>query len=123
MSMDVILPIVVFNNVDLSTSQVSAGIRVQFTDNIGIQFVWTGAPFGTFGVDVSNDATFNQSGLVSDGDWTPMVLTSPQPPVAAGTSGNGSISLTQLPFAFMRVTYTAVSGTGNCTAKLTSKPV
>lgn len=121
MSLDLIRPIVVFNNVDLSTDQNSAGIHVQYSDNIGVQFVWTGTPVGTFGIDVSNNAILAPLGLVTGGTWTPLVLTSPNLPIATGAPGNGYIDLTQLGAAFLRVTYRATSGTGNCTATLTAK--
>lgn len=123
MSMNFISPIVVFNNVSLSASRTSSGIHVQNSDNIGIEFVWTGTPTGTFGIDVTNSATLNPDGTVSGGTWTPLVLTSPDVPEATGSSGNGFIDLNQTGAAFVRVTYTRVSGTGNCTAILTAKSV
>lgn len=123
MSMNLIPPIVVFNNVSLGSSQTSAGIHTQNVDNIGIEFVWTGSPTGTFGIDVSNSATLNPDGTISGGTWTPLVFTSPQSPAATGSSGNGFIDLNQTGAAFVRATYVRVSGTGNCTAILAGKPV
>lgn len=123
MSMNLIPPVVIFNNVDISVDQTSAGIHIMYGDNVGIQVVWTGTPTGTFGVSVSNTATLNPNGAVSGGIWTPLVLSTPNNPVTSGSSGNGYIDLNQLTAAFVQLTYTATSGAGNCTATLTSKPV
>lgn len=116
-------PIVVFNNVDLSVSQTSAPIHVQYLDNIGIQFVWTGTPTGTFGVSVSNTATMSPTGVITGGTYTPLVLDAPNNPAAAGTSGDGFIDINQIAAAFMKVTYTATSGAGTCQAVLVAKSV
>lgn len=121
--MNSLSPIVVFDAVSLAASQNSRGIHSFFLDNIGVQFVWTGTPTGTFGMDVSNNATLNTDGTVSGGTWTPIVFTDPSPPAATGSSGNGYLELNQTTAAFVRVTYTKVSGTGACTAYLTGKPV
>lgn len=123
MSMNLVPPIVVWSNVDISVNQVSAGIDVLYSDNVGIQFVWTGTPTGTFGINVSNTAVLGSTGTVSGGTYTPMVLTSPNAPVTAGSSGNGFIDLNQTGARFVQVTYTATSGSGTCTATLTAKPV
>lgn len=123
MSMNMIPPIVVFNAVSLATNQTSSGIHTQYIDNIGVQFVWTGTPTGAFGIDVSNNATLNPNGTVSGGTWTPLVLTSPNAPLATGAAGDGFIDLNQTGAAFIRVTYISTSGTGTCTATLTGKPV
>ena len=123
MSLNLIPPVTVFNNVDISVNQISAPIHVQYSDNIGIQFVWTGTPTGTFGVNVSNTANLGANGLITGGTWTPLVLTAPNNPAAVGAAGNGFIDLNQIGAAFVQVTYTAASGSGNCTAVLTAKPV
>jgi hypothetical protein len=123
MSLNVIPPIVVFNNVDLSVNQTSAPIQVQFSDNIAIQFVWTGTPVGLFGVNVSTTATLNAVGVITGGSWTPMILTYPNIPQTIGMDGNGTIELTQICSSFIQIVYTATSGAGRCTATLTAKPV
>ncbi len=121
--MNTIPPIVVFDNISLAASATSRGIHTLFTDNIGVQFVWTGTPTGTFGIDVSNTATLNPDGTVSGGTWDPVVFTDPDAPAATGSSGSGFIDLNQSGAAFVRVTYTRSASTGNCTATLVGKPV
>lgn len=121
MSFKVIGPSVILNNVNIATSKTSVGVHVLFSDNIGIQVIWTGTPTGTFGMEVSNTATVGADGTVSGGTWSTYTLTSP--PAPSGSSSSGIIPINQLPYAFMRLTYTAVSGAGNLTAVLTAKPV
>jgi len=123
MSLNTISPIVVFNGVSMTTNRTSTPVHIQYTDNVGIQFVWTGSPTGTFGVDVSNTATLNQDGTISGGTWTSLVLLSPNTPQATGSAGNGYIDLSQLSAAFVRATYTYSSGSGTLTATLTAKPI
>ncbi len=123
MSTKVIPPIVLLDAVSLAATVASRGVHTLYSDNIGIQYTWTGTPTGVFGVDVCNDATLNTDGTVSGGTWTPLVFTSPEVPEAAGASGNGFIDLNQTGAAFVRATYTRTSGTGNLTAILSGKPV
>lgn len=123
MSQQLIAPVPVFTNVSLGSSQTSNPIHVMYSDNIGIQFVWTGTPTGTFGVSVSNTAALGADGNITGGTYTPLVLTTPTPPVTAGSAGDGFIDLNQLGAAFIKVTYTRTGGTGTCTATLTAKPV
>lgn len=123
MSLDLILPIRVITNGDMSGNLTGTNVDVMYSDNVTIQFVWTGTPTGTFGVSVSNDATLLPTGSITGGTWTPLALTSPQPPTPVGSAGNGIINLTQLGARFCRATYTATSGSGTCNAILTAKPV
>lgn len=123
MSLNLIPPIVVFNNVDISTDQESNPIHVQYSDNISVQFVWSGDPVGTFGISVSNTATLASTGYISGGTWTPLTLIGPDHPDTIGESGDGVIDLNQLGVSFIKVTYAATSGSGRCTATLTAKPV
>jgi hypothetical protein len=73
-------------------------------DNQGLEVTWTGTPAGTFSVMVSNSGinfyalTFNP------------VLTQP-----AGSAGGYAIDLNQLPFKYVMLQYTNISGTGTLT--------
>lgn len=118
-----LLPIQIFTNASMAGDLTSAGIHVQLEDNMGVQFVWTGTPTGTFGINVSNTAILNPTGTVSGGTWTPLVLTNPQAPVASGSAGNGFIDLNQTGAAFIQVTYIRGSGTGTLNAYLAGKSV
>jgi hypothetical protein len=123
MSTNVLTPIVILNSVSMTADVESNPIHIQYEDNIGLEFVWTGTPTGTFGVSVSNSATLSATGGITGGTWTPLSLTSPDVPAASGSAGNGFIDLNQLGAAFLKVTYSASSGTGSLTVTMTGKPV
>lgn len=123
MSTNVLTPIILLNSVSMTASVESNPIHIQYEDNIGLEFVWTGTPTGTFGVSVSNSASLSTTGGISGGTWTPLTLTTPDVPQAVGAAGNGFIDLNQLGAAFLKVTYTAGSGTGSLTVTMTGKPV
>lgn len=79
-------------------------------DNKGLEVTWTGTPTGTFQVMVSNSGinfyalTFNPA------------LTQP-----AGSAGGYAIDLNQLPFKYIMLQYTNISGTGVLTVYGQSK--
>lgn len=120
MSFKLIGPTPILNNVDISTTKTSSGIQTLNSDNIGIQVIWTGTPTGTLSVQASNTASLGADGTVSGGTWSNYTATVP---TIAGSAGNGLINLNQFPFAFMRLIYTASSGSGGLTAVLVAKPV
>lgn len=97
-------PIKVISAGDMSGSLASSAIDIRFLDNIGIQLVWTGTPTGTFGVTGSVDgSTFTAISL------SPSVT-------AAGSASNALIDLNQLSCAYIKVIYTASSGSGTLNA-------
>lgn len=77
-------------------------IDVAKMDNAGIEVTWTGTPTGTIQVMVSNSGlnfyalTFNPA------------LAQP-----AGSAGGYAINLNQLPFKYVMIQYTNVSGSGS----------
>ena len=91
-------------------------------DNIGLQLNWTGAPVGTFGAQVSNDHAQDAQGNVTvAGNWISLPL---NPMIAAsGSPDSAYIDLNQLGAAYVRVTYTATSGTGTVDCFVTEKAV
>lgn len=53
----------------------SAVSNIQFLDNIGIQFNFTGSPTGTFAIQVSSDYAADAFGNVTNaGNWAPLIL-------------------------------------------------
>ncbi len=120
MSTLLIAPTVIINGTSLGASFNSNPVSVLYSDNIGIQLVWTGTPTGQFGIEISNTATLSTTGQITGGTWTTLTGTYPAP---AGSASNGFISLTNICAAFIRVTYTRGSGTGAVTATLCAKPI
>ncbi len=80
--------------IDMSASNVSSPINIQYLDNIGLEFSWpsTGSPNGTIAIQCSNS-------------WDPVKQTgtfytvTPSPAVTnpAGSAGSFITTLSQLP--------------------------
>lgn len=109
-------------NGDMTTTITSAVTNIQRLDNIGIQFNFTGAPVGTFYVEVSADYAQDFNGTVTNpGNWIPLVLN--PVPVAAGTAGSVYIDITQTSGPWMRTQYVPTSGSGTLTGYITGKMI
>jgi hypothetical protein len=81
-------------------------------DNIGLMASWSGtAPIGVLTVEVSNDQS----------TWSALDFGAPIN--VSGASGNHNININQIPFVWMRVVYTASSGTGVLNCHLAAKVV
>lgn len=122
---NVILPIQIITNGNMALASITssvldanrntqAWVDVSQYDDVGIQFMWTGAPVGTITVLASNDGgssspTFTT--LVFD-----PVLTQP-----AGTASNCIAALGLFPFKLIQAVYTRTSGTGTLNAWLMGK--
>jgi hypothetical protein len=85
---------------DMSGNITSAATNIQYLDNVGVQFNWTGTPTGSFYVEVSLDKA----------NWTALSL-SPAP-AASGAAGTWYCDLQELSSPWIRVRYAASSGSG-----------
>lgn len=95
---------------------------VQFLDNIGFQFNFTGTPVGTFDVQVSADHSQDLEGNVTvAGNWTSIPFSTQ--PAAAGAGATIYIDINQISAPYMRAIYTRTSGTGTLNAFITAKMV
>jgi hypothetical protein len=95
----------------MSANITSAQTNIQYLDNVGIQFIFTGTPTGNFFVDLSLDQV----------TWTPIIFSGQ--PAASGSDGNVYLDLNQLSSPYIRVRYVEVSGTGTLQVYITSKQV
>lgn len=108
----------------LSASFVSPVTFIRNTDNVSYQIdVTTTNDSGTFTVQVSDDYSVGPDNAVTNpGTWVSLTLSGV--PVVAGANDIIGISLNQLPYDAIRLSYTStVSGTGTCTAIITSKQI
>jgi len=112
--------ITIVNAHSMSATFQSNGWSIQSIDNVGAQFIWTAtAAVGTWGFDVSNTST---DGI--DGTWTALTLpTIAEQPAGTSSTVNFAINFRQLPYKWIRVTYTAVSGTGTASVYMFGKKV
>lgn len=97
---------------DMAGNLTSDTIDVDRMDNVGIQLLWTGTPTGSIVVD---------GRIADDGPWTELDL---DPAIApAGSASDHLISLTQIPYAELRVRYVRTSGSGALTVWAMAKQI
>ncbi len=116
------LPII--NAVSMATTITGPATNIQGMPGISYDLTWTGAPVGTFQVQVSNSYFLNPEGaLLSAGSWNtlPTSAFTGTYPVPAGTSGNGFLDVVGTECAWVRLVYTATSGTGTLTVFCAAK--
>ena len=105
----------------------SIGIEINQLYSWSIQASWTGAPVGTFQIQVSNDivplapTTSNPVGpdpaalVVNWSNYTGSAV------ITAGTAGNWTWIAGLAPYKWARLSYAASSGTGTVTANFFAK--
>lgn len=109
---NVLTPAQVITSGDMSGNITqSPGTNIQYLDNISVQLTWSGTPTGTFAIQGSLDKV----------NWIALSL-SPTPG-AAGAAGSILLDLNQLSFPWIRITYTASSGSGTLSAWISGKMV
>lgn len=104
----------------MATSLTSEVTILNQKSGAGYDLKWTGAPVGTFSVEISNTVTLDAEGNVnSPGAWTPVTLSSPI--TASGSPDNAFINLAGLECYACRLVYTRTSGTGTLDAVICGK--
>ena len=91
---------------------VSAATNIQNLDNVGIQVSWTGTPVGVVSVLCSVDGVSYYA-----------LTFSPALAAPAGSATGMLVSLNQVPFNFVKVSYTNTSSTGVLSAFITGKDI
>ena len=107
---------------DMSQATLTSAVtNIQFLDSIGLQLSWTGAPVGSFEIQISADYEQDDNGnVLNAGHWIPLALT-PSPTTAVGSPIFVDITLTAAPW--IRVVYTRTSGSGVLNSVITAKQV
>lgn len=100
----------------MGEASLTSGVTdIQFLDDVGIQFTWSGSPTGTFAIQVSADYNQNEvgSGVINAGNWAPLTLsywngsamvTGTSLPTSAGSPIYVDLALLSAPF--IRAVYT-----------------
>lgn len=91
----------------MSGDLTTAAIDVRSFPYAAIQAVWTGTPTGTFSVDGSIDNVQNPSQVTN---WFPTGTSVNNP---AGSADSTLINLQGVGFSWLRLSYTAGSGSGS----------
>jgi hypothetical protein len=89
----------------------SNSVDVKYSDNIGVQLVWTGSPVGNFYVQ----------GTIDGSTWT--ALDFGTIPTSGGAAGDHLLNMNNLPYQKIRVFFDRTSGTGSLTAWVMAKTV
>jgi hypothetical protein len=103
-----------------ATNQTSSVVDIQFLDNIGIQCNLSGGSSltGTFNVQVSADHSQDAQGnVIVVGNW----ITATTASVASGSPAQTYFDMNQLSAPWLKVTWTASSGTGTINMFVTGK--
>lgn len=113
----------------MASAITSAITNSQFLDSVCYQLSWTGSPTGTFSVQVSLDHAQSDTGTVLNaGTWTDVTLsylsggtivTATTIPTSVGSPV--FIDLALLTSPWVRVKYTASSGSGTLVAYVSAK--
>jgi hypothetical protein len=114
------------------TSNITSAItNIESLDDVGIQFTWSGAPVGTFRIEVSADHAQDIQGNVTvPGAWAPITftyydgasnVTTSELPTSVGSPIFADLSLLSAPW--IRSVYTFISGSGTLTTTITAKMV
>ncbi len=107
---------------DMSVDITSPVFICRFLDNVGIQLDWTGAPVGTFAVQTSTDHEEDNQGNVSvAGNWITIPLSATI--TASGSPDDAKIAINQIDGAYLRLVYTATSGTGSLNMFINGKEI
>jgi len=118
----------IINAQSMASNITSSVTDIQWLDDIGIQFVWSGSPTGNFQILVSADYN-NQSPTTPTGNFVPLTvtyyngttfITSNMIPTSLGSPIYVDLALLSAPF--IQVSYTG-SGTGTLTATITAKMI
>lgn len=124
-SKQVFKPFQVITNGDMSLSSItSIYTNIQGLDNIGYQIGFSGAPTGTFSVQISMDyepGKAPNSKPVNAGNWISLPL-SPAI-IASGSPDNAYIDLNQMSAPWIRLVYTKTSGSGTLNAYVVAKAI
>lgn len=117
---------------DMSLSSITSAVtNIQFLDDIGYQFNWTGSPVGTISLQVSSDYAQDFLGNVTNaGNWIPLVftywngtifVTNTSLPTSVGSPIYVDLALLSSPW--IRAVYSRTSGTGTLNSFVTAKEI
>lgn len=126
MSKKVLTPVPIIQAGDMSGDLTSTPVKIQFLDVVSMQLVFTDTPTGTFEVQASLDYSVNDAGEVTNaGTWVtvPVQDETGSSPAATGSADQLMINMTQLAFPFIRLHYTATSGTGTLDVLASGKEI
>lgn len=106
----------IISQADMSTSFLSKAILLDQIYGFSFQAVFTGSPVGSFKLQASNDDVKNESDVTN---WTDVADSS----AAVSAAGDLTYNYEGCFFKWVRIVYTAGSGSGSCNVVYASKGV
>lgn len=117
---------------DMAAASITSTVSsIEFLDDIGYQFNWSGSPVGLISIEVSADHKQDAQGNVTvAGNWVPLLfsywngsafVTATSIPTSVGSPVYIDLALLSAPW--IRAKYTKTSGTGTINAFITAKQV
>jgi hypothetical protein len=106
---NIIKPYKLVDAVSMGADVTSASVDVKYSDNIGVQLVFTGTPTGNFYVQ----------GTIDGDTWT--ALDFGTIPTATGADGDHLLNMNNLPYQKIRIFYDRTSGSGSLTVWVMAK--
>jgi len=105
----------------MASTITSPVVTIKFLDNILVEFVSTGAPDGTYEIQLSADYLQDPYGnVLNAGNWTPLTL-NPVPTIAA--AGVVVIDCNQMSAPYLRAVWTPTSGSGVLNVFVSAKEI
>lgn len=119
---NVLLPSRIVAATSMASTVTSPPTNVQYLDNVVYQAQWTGTPTGTFSVQGSLDYQQAVGGsVISAGTWVALPLSAAV--TAAGSADQAEFDLNGIPYPWIRLVYTASSGSGTLDVYICGKAV
>jgi cytoskeletal protein RodZ len=107
----------------IASNYTSTAMDIRNLDNLAFFLVWTGTPTGTFAVQVSEDYTQSSTGtVINAGTWVATTASSGTA-VPSGSASAGQLVFTSNANSWVRIVYTASSGTGTLNGYLSGKSI
>lgn len=121
-------PVQMATNQSMATSFKSTGIDLNQTVLYSIEAVWTGAPVGSFNLEVSNDIVAVAPSATNPVGPDPAAnvvnwVTYTGSATAVSGPGNFLWNVLEAGYRWVRVSYTAASGSGSCNIQYSGKGV
>jgi hypothetical protein len=108
---NVLTPYRLVNAESMGADVTSSSFDITYTDNIGIQLIFTGTPTGNFYVQ----------GTIDESNWSNLSFDAT--PTAAGAGDTHLLNISLAPYKKLRVFYDRTSGTGSLTVYVMAKSI
>jgi hypothetical protein len=96
---------------DMSGDLTSDPVDVTYSDNVGMQLIFSGSPTGVFYVQ----------GTIDGSNWSNLSFDTT--PTAAGSADTHLLNMTQIPYRKVRLFYDRTSGTGTLNVHVMAKTI